>query len=69
MVTGAESLCGDIPRQVGGSNKDRRVDVRLRFPHGPALHNKEHLGTLDRDFGDFTLVNDDLLVKVVDKKL
>jgi hypothetical protein len=38
------------------------MNVRLRFPQGPALHYKEHLGALDRNFGDFTPVGDDLLV-------
>ena len=56
----------DVPRQVRGSDKDRRVNVRLRFPQGPALHNKEHLGALDRNLSDFTLVDDDLLIKVTD---
>ena len=56
----------DIPRQVRGSDKDRRVNIRLRFPQGPALHNKEHLGALDRNLSDVTLVDDDLLIKVTD---
>jgi len=54
----------DIPRQVGCSDKNSRVNVRLRFPQGPALHYKEHLGALDRNLSDITLVNDDLLIKV-----
>ena len=54
----------DIPRQVGCSEKDRRINVRLRFPQGPALHYEEHLGALDGDFSDVALVNDDLLVEV-----
>ena len=54
----------DIPRQVRGSDKDGRVNVRLRFSQGPALHNEEHLGALDRNLSDVTLVDDDLLIKV-----
>jgi len=59
MITG-----DDIPRQVRRSDEDRRVNVRLRFSQGPALHYEEHLGALDRDFSDVTLVNDDLLIKM-----
>jgi len=54
----------DIPRQVTRSCEDGRVDVRLRFPQGPALHYKEHLGALDRNLSDVTLVDDDLLIRV-----
>ena len=54
----------DIPRQVRGSGEDRRVNVRLRFPQGPALHYQEHLGALNRNLSDVTLVDDDLLIRV-----
>lgn len=59
---------GDIPCQVVCGDKDGLINVRLRFPQGPTLHYEEHLGTLDRDLSDFTLVDDHFLVKVGDKQ-
>ena len=64
-ITGADNL-DDIPRQISCSGKDRRIDVRLQFPQGPALHYKEHLGTLDRHFSDFALISNHILVNAND---
>ena len=52
-----------IPRQMRSSDEDRRVNVRLQFTQGPTLHYQEHLGALDRNLSDVTLVDDDLLIK------
>lgn len=55
-------IVSDVPRQIGRSSKDRRVYLRLRFSQGPAFHYEEHLGALDRHFGDVTLVDDYVLI-------